>query len=81
MDKISILKISKMQNSIKNVGGVIVIALCTSSDDALYLYHHPCFKKISPGISELFSGHDFHTENFQGHNAKKHETCILHTVS
>ena len=39
MDKISILKISKRHNSIKNVGGVTVLALCTSSDDALYLYH------------------------------------------
>ena len=31
-------KISKGQNSIKNVGGVMVLVFCTSSDDGLYLY-------------------------------------------
>ena len=34
---ISILKISKGNNSTKNVGGVAVFNLCTSSDHALYL--------------------------------------------
>ena len=37
-DTISILKISKGNNSTKNVGGVTVVNLCTSSDHALYLY-------------------------------------------
>ena len=31
-------KISKGHNSVKNVGGVSVLVLCTSSDDGLYLY-------------------------------------------
>ena len=36
-DTISILKISKGNNSAKNVGGVTVVNLCPSSDHALYL--------------------------------------------
>ena len=36
-DTISILKISKGNNSAKNVGGVNVVNLCTSSGHALYL--------------------------------------------
>ena len=35
---ISNIQISKGINSIKNVGRVMVLVLCTSSDDALYLY-------------------------------------------
>ena len=38
-DTISILKISKGNNSAKNVGGVTVVYLCTSSGHALYFYH------------------------------------------
>ena len=37
-DMISILKISKRNNSAKNVGGVTVVNLCTLSGHALYLY-------------------------------------------
>ena len=37
-DTISIQKISKGNNSAKNVGGVTVVNLCTSSDHALHLY-------------------------------------------
>ena len=37
-DTISILKITKGNNSTKNVGGVTVIDLCTSSGHALYFY-------------------------------------------
>ena len=37
-DTISILKISKGDNSAKNVGGVTVVELCTSSGHALYFY-------------------------------------------
>ena len=37
-DTISIPKISKGNNSAKNVGGVTVVSLCTSSDHALHLY-------------------------------------------
>ena len=36
-DTISILKISKGNNSAKNVGGMTVVNLCTSSDHGLYL--------------------------------------------
>ena len=36
-DIISILKITKGNNSAKNVGGVNVVNLCTSSGHALYL--------------------------------------------
>ena len=36
-DMISIPKISKGNNSAKNVGGVTVVNLCTSSDHALHL--------------------------------------------
>ena len=31
-------KILKGQNSVKNVGGVMVLVFCTWSDDGLYLY-------------------------------------------
>ena len=31
-------KISKGHNSVKNVDGVTILFLCTSSDDGLYLY-------------------------------------------
>ena len=37
-DMISILKISKWNNSAENVGGVTVVNLCTSSAHALYFY-------------------------------------------
>ena len=35
---IFIRKISKGHTSIRNVGGVSVLTLCTSTDDGLYLY-------------------------------------------
>ena len=38
MDTISILKITKGNNSAKNVGGVTVVNLCTSSGHTLYFY-------------------------------------------
>ena len=37
-DTISILKITKGNNSAKNVGGVTVVYFCTSSGHALYIY-------------------------------------------
>ena len=37
-DMISILKITKGNNSTKNVDGATVVNLCTSSGHALYLY-------------------------------------------
>ena len=37
-DTISILKITKGNNSAKNVGGVTVVDVCTSSGHALYFY-------------------------------------------
>ena len=36
---ISIPKITKGDNSAKNVGGVTVVHLCTSPGHALYFYH------------------------------------------
>ena len=39
VDTISILKITKGNNSAKNVGGVTVVNLCTSSGHVLYFYH------------------------------------------
>ena len=38
-DTISIGKITKGNNSARNVGGVTVVYLCTSSNHALYFYH------------------------------------------
>ena len=38
MDTISILKITKGNNSAKYTGGVAVVDLCTSSGHALYFY-------------------------------------------
>ena len=38
VDTISIRKITKGNNSAKNVGGVTVVHLCTSSGHALYFY-------------------------------------------
>ena len=38
VDTISILKNTKGNNSAKNVGGVTVVNLCTSSGHALYVY-------------------------------------------
>ena len=38
MDMISLLKITKGNNSAKNVGGVTVFNLCTLSGHALYFY-------------------------------------------
>ena len=35
---ISIMTFAKVHNSVKNVGGVMVLVLCTSYGDALYLY-------------------------------------------
>ena len=39
MDMIFILIISKGHNSTKNVGGVMFLFVCTSSDDDLDLHH------------------------------------------
>ena len=33
-----IVKISKRHHSVKNIGRVTVLVLCTSSDDGSYLY-------------------------------------------
>ena len=52
---ISIPKISKGNNSAKNVGGVTVVNLCTSSDRALH------FVKLSRTVSKLWTGHECST--------------------
>ena len=38
MDTISIVKCAKGHNSVKNVGGVMLLVLCMSVNNALYLY-------------------------------------------
>ena len=38
MDMISILKFTKGHNFIKHVGRVMVLDLCSASNDTLYLY-------------------------------------------
>ena len=38
MDMISLLKITKGNNSAKKIGGVTLVNLCTSSGHALYFY-------------------------------------------
>ena len=38
LDTISIVKFKKGHNSVKNVGGDMVLALCMSFDDVLYLF-------------------------------------------
>ena len=48
----------------KNVGGVMVLVLCTLSDNALYIFV-PSFVKISQRVWELLCGHDFHCEIFK----------------
>ena len=47
---IFIPKILKGHNSVKNVGGVRVLLICTSSDDDLYLYS---FMKIFSTVLRL----------------------------
>ena len=66
MDTISIGKITKGNNSAKKTGGATVVNLCTSSV-MLYISTKFC-EIISNGIKviELYSGHDFYTENYKG---------------
>ena len=47
VDMISIGKLSKGHNSFKNVDGVMILFLCTSSDDDLYLYMYKVSLKYS----------------------------------
>ena len=51
MDMISILKLTKGHNSIKNVGRVMILDLCLSSNDTLYLY------KVSLNYLKGFQGY------------------------
>ena len=44
----------------KNVGGNMVLVLCTLSNGGLYCNK---FRKISSTVLKLQSGHDFHTKN------------------
>ena len=43
------LKFTKGNNSVKSVGGVTVLVLCTSSDNVLYV---PSFAKVPQRVSE-----------------------------
>ena len=62
-DTISILKVTKGNNSAKNVGGVTVLI---SACRLVMLYISTKFVKLSQTVSKLLSGHDFYTENFKG---------------
>ena len=66
MDTISIGKITKGNNYARKAGGATVVNLCTSSV-MLYISSKFC-EIIWNGIKviELYSGHDFYTENYQG---------------
>ena len=66
MDTISIRKITKGNNSAKNAGGATVVNL-RRSFVMLYISTKFC-EIISNGIEviELWSGHDFYTENYKG---------------
>ena len=48
---------SSNKRGIKNVGGVMILFLRTSSDG---------FMKIFLMVSKLYSGHYFHRKNFKG---------------
>ena len=48
---ISIWKITKGNNSPKNIGGVTIVNLCTSSGQALYCL--PSFVKLSQTVAKL----------------------------
>ena len=66
MDTISLGKITKGNYYAKKVGGATVVNLCMSS---VMLYISTMFGEIiSNGIKviELYSGHDFFTENYKG---------------
>ena len=56
---ISILKFTK-----QNYVGVVIVNLCTSSDNALYLYQ--VFTKYLKRFSKQLSRHDFHIKIFKG---------------
>ena len=45
------MKFTKGHNSVKSVGGVKVLVLCTLSDNALYLYQ--VFSTVSQRVSDL----------------------------
>ena len=51
-DTISTLKVTKGDNSIKNVGTVSVLVFCTSAAEALYVYH---FHEISSAVLKIQS--------------------------
>ena len=44
------MKITKGHNSVESVGGVNVLVLCTSSDNALYMYLYQVLPKYLKGF-------------------------------
>ena len=69
MDRISILKITKGNNSAKNVGGVTLVNLCTSSGHALYFYqvlwhYHKRYQSYRADTISIL-------ENTKGNNSAK----------
>ena len=62
-DTISIGKITKGNNSAKNVDGVTVVYLCTSS---VMLYISTKFCEIISNDIKVIERHNFYTENYKG---------------
>ena len=62
------MEFAKGHNSVKNLGGVMVLVLFTSFDDAIYLYQGS--RNLFQRVLELLSGHNLHTD-FRGHNSVK----------
>ena len=69
MDMISKLKFTKGHNSIKNLGRVVVLDLCSSSNDTLYWY------KVSLNYLKGFQSYCAYTISIskfsKGHNSIK----------
>ena len=57
------MKFTKGHDFVNNVGGATVLTFCMSSN---HVFVKPSFVKISQRVSELLSGHDFHTEIYKG---------------
>ena len=68
-DTISIVKFAKGHNSIKNVGGVMVLVLCMSCNDALYLYRGSW--KYLKGFQSYWADTISMVKFSKGHNSVK----------
>ena len=64
MDMISLLKITKGNNSAKNVGGVTLVNLCTSPGHALYFYQ--ALRHYLKQYQSYRADTIIYTENYKG---------------